>query len=363
MLDLRTAAALVARGYGSSSSIAKREEYKSTIDLDSAWFIAFAIINIAVFLPVLQYISYTLGAVFPTLAFVECKPTYERISSKEEDEVKGDTKSRGGSIEELDSTEFKPITSSIRATHRLLWSIGGFRALFRGLLCLWATTLVYCVLVLGLYQIPAVPKFFDNLLARLLTLQLQAFWVHSVLSTGNRTSAWKRIPGFKQTIQATAVPSFIAIAATFFADLIPMLAMLLLHVRVYQPHGLLPSVPVHDAALWELGVFLFLRILMAALIEIPSQVVLVRCQTSLMSDADKTIIAVDRTFGVEEVRERGYLSILEAFKSLKGTWGRLCKFWVKLLFLTIAIQVTAASVIVAEFLGLVLYASLSQRGQ
>jgi hypothetical protein len=115
--------------------------------------------------------------------------------------------------------------------------------------------------------------------------------------------------------------------------------------------------PVKDTLLWKFGTYLLLRIVLMALFFVPSQAVLVRCQASLLPEDDETVIPVDRTFGVDVVREQGYLSVLEAWKSLKGTWGRLYTLWVKIFLITFVVEVLVSVIIVLEFISIRLYVS------
>lgn len=63
---------------------------------------------------------------------------------------------------------------------------------------------------------------------------------------------------------------------------------------------------------------LMLWLLLTWTMVIPAQVVLTRVQASLLPGGKKTIVPFDRTFGMEKARERGYLTLMEAWASISG---------------------------------------------
>lgn len=64
-----------------------------------------------------------------------------------------------------------------------------------------------------------------------------------------------------------------------------------------------------------------------AIFVIPSLVVLIRVQASLLPDGERTVVPFDRTFGVQKVWTRGYLTTWESFRSVSlSSWGRV--YWI-----------------------------------
>ncbi|KAK9775273.1 hypothetical protein SCAR479_07949 [Seiridium cardinale] len=358
MLDLKIFAALATRAHHASSGIAKRGEPGSDQTSGAVAYIVIAL-NVALFLPVFVYLTYTLSGIFPILAIVESKPGYERIPSKGDDDLKGDKKVQSDSIEEPDTDDSKPITSSIHTIHNLLRSISGFRSLFRSFPWLFVLAVVNIILAMTLYWIPFLPRRFDGLLAEIITLQLQVTWVHLVVTAPSDKWAWKRIPGFKQTIRAVALPVVITSITVFLAELLPALAMMAMKVVMMRPYNAF-DYPEQNTPLWKFLIFLFMRLAVTALLNIPAQAIMVRCAVSILPEDGETIVPVDRTFGIESAREKGYLSVIDAFRSMKGAWGRLYKLWFKVFLLTVAIEILVGAVMFLELLGLALYSSRHQ---
>jgi hypothetical protein len=277
--------------------------------------------------------------IFPILAIVESKPKYERVPAQDQDSLKGDTKIASDAIEEPDASAAKPITASIRDIHSLLWSISGFRSLFRNILCFTIVALVQTVLAAALESLPVVPKLLDGTVAALLTIQLPMLWMHLVISAPSEKSTMSRMPRFITAFRASAIPVFITFLIVFMAQLLPLFLVLSLGAKIRQPIPGLHAITFEpQTEAWKIIIYYLLQLVLLAIFYIPVHAALVRINASLLPGDDETIIPVDRTFGVDEAHEKGYLTFRQALRSMKGDWARLYKLWAKVFFIGLGFE-------------------------
>jgi len=189
----------------------------------------------------------------------------------------------------------KPITSSLRATHSLLTSHGGFRALFRALpFCLFVVK-PPVLLVSVPVNILVGPRS-AHLLTLFLFCQLHTTWVHMVITPPSPLPFWKRIPSLRRTLEATWFPTLVYWAALHSAMLIPYIIAIAVGITGLQNK--------HDWSAADNLYILLVAIIawcLSVAVVVPAETALVRAQASLLSDEEgfqvATIVPFDRTFG------------------------------------------------------------------
>lgn len=310
------AAAAGAALYKRASDGAEADDPKQA----SGWAVLVFLANFVVFLPLVMYVSYTLGQLFPALATVENidPPAYEPIAiSDETDNANAASPNEPG----------KPISSSLRSLARLLYSVGGWRASFRGL----GVYLVYAfgvTFVSGIFSaVPLVPAFVGTLLASLALVQLSTAWVHIVISPPDPARFWRRLPSFRKAFNATWLPTVAAWAAGTVTGYVPRLAAYIVKLPLYNPSK--PNdFPQYDRhAFWKVLIVLLFTLFAWALLMVPTEVVLIRVQASLLPPDEDTIIPFDRTYdGTLEpaVVGKGYVSAKDALRTFpRASWVRI----------------------------------------
>ncbi|RYP91113.1 hypothetical protein DL770_002769 [Monosporascus sp. CRB-9-2] len=321
--------------------------------------IGLAVINVVVWLPVLIFLHYTVGTLFPTLAVVEDEsspPSYERVSLKEDvekndgaEKVKADVEEEEGGL-----SRSRPVTSGFFAIFRLLHSIGGWRSLFRGFWCATASSTVALLVSLGVSAIPYVPDAVALTAGCLATVQLSAGWLHIVMTAPSPEPFWRRLPGLGAAFRATALPNIIAIVAIVLAYELPAP---LLHAMGFETvEGPLPGMvtSADGSSLAKVLAVVLVELLVVLFFSVPASVVLLRCQASLLpaEDASRTVVSFDRAFGLEGEngpRERGYITMIEAWKTFsRAAWRRLVVLYVKIILFTFAIQMVITALFILQ---------------
>ena len=222
--------------------------------------------------------------------------------------------------------------------------------------CAFVTSLASSLAsVVAISLMPFLPYFVALLVGQLATVQLSAAWVHVVISTRNPHAFWRRLPSFKAAFRATALPTVIASLAVYltFAVTEPL----------YNAMGVKHDGPSFEmsgdgpCAFLKILVVPFVQLLITLLIAVPANVVLFRCQASLLPEGEQTIVPFDRTFQLESVRDRGHASMVEVWKTFScAAWKRLVKLYIKVTAVTIVTEFAIAAVIVAQFVPFMLWA-------
>jgi len=228
-----------------------------------SWTPAVALADLIVFLPLLALVGYTLGAIFPTLAIVEDPnpPAYEPVALDE------------GAADQAPVAPGKPITSSLRATRRLLSSVAGWRSYFRGVVL--AIVIAICNFCLGGILNKAIPFIpLGPFLAQLALTQLRTAWTHIVITAPSELRFYQRLPPFKKTFEATCFPIFVlwvaeAITLGVFAILTKVLG-LQLPSQGEEP----PKYGSNDA--WKVLVIFLVLVVLQLVAIVPANVLLVR---------------------------------------------------------------------------------------
>lgn len=306
-----------------------------------SWTPAVALADLLVFLPILVLVGYTLGAIFPTLAIVEDPnpPAYEPVALDE------------GAADQGPAAPGKPITSSLRATRRLLSSVAGWRSYFRGAVLALVITIANGF-VSGVLDkaIPFLPL--GHLLAQLALTQLRTAWTHIVITAPSELRFYQRLPPFKKTFEATCFPIF----ALWVAEVITVGSVggltKVLGLQLPRHGEEPPKYGGSDA--WK-GLVIFLVVVVLQLVAVvPANVLLVRVQASLLGSDEQVILPFDRSFGGKLepaiVGGKGFITLRDALTSFsRPSWVRLYKLYAKILAVTFAMYVFMAAVVIPEF--------------
>lgn len=246
---------------------------------------------------------------------------------------------------------------SVRKLHRALYRIKGYRSMLHGsrhgfgffvvnILC---TTLFTATLA----PVPLIGLPLGQVMGTLLTVQLMLGWKHRMLTVpesrtvpsgeagrGGFTYWVLRLPRFSATFRAVALPSLAVLLAEWVVMYVPVFIVMLGKGTplLGNPQVLFAAFMTADATTGQTASIIFLSQLVLGLIfEIPAKVVLTRIQASLLMDDNiKTVVPVDRTFGMpgglfaagrdsDDGRRLGWIatsfrSMVAAFRSFKGQW-------------------------------------------
>lgn len=240
----------------------------------------------------------------------------------------------------------RPVTSSFRATFRLVRSHGGFRACFRGMPCLVVLTILGALIIATFsFCLPyGLGIFVGGLVSSLLLVQFRAAWIHQVITPPSALSFWSRLPPYRATLKATWRPTLIFWVASQVA---------------FGLCGLIIGTFKIDKI--DNPVDLSVRILLAGLILlvgevgllIPAWVVYIRIYASLLPADQDTIVPFDRSFNgrVEPVvvGGPGYASLADAWSSFsKAAWRRIVMLQVKILGVSIGACLLLGAFIVLQ---------------
>ncbi|CRK25323.1 hypothetical protein HYQ45_011282 [Verticillium longisporum] len=358
------ATAVYRRLADSPVSLSKRHT-NTTQDQLPPWSLLIVLIDWIIFLPLLIITFYTFQRVFPVLAMVEDEndSAYDRVSLDDDETASfaddaafhngpkkvpdapgapaGHASASRAPAVHTPAGRTLPITSSIRATTRLVRSNGGFGAFFRGFACYFAYTLLTSIiLVIFMLVLPTSLAFLALLPASLALVQLDTAWLHIVMTPRSPIRFWSRAPAFRRTLEATARPVALLWLVTQIARFTPSLVAWAINANDNN---------------WKDVVVVLASLAVVVLLVIPAHVVLVRVQASLLPEADDTIIPFDRSFGGAVVPAvlggKGYVSMTEAWNTFSAAaWRRLVQLYVKVFLVGIAAILIMAAVIIPEYM-------------
>ncbi len=287
----------------------------------------------------------------------ENPPAYAPLSADEEhaahahDAAGRDARPTGGAP--------RTVTSSLRAVTRLLYAVAGVRGFFRGILFQAIQYLMTLVLVelftqaLGLYFTPLA-----TLLAALTLVQFSAAWVHIVVTHPvPGLSHFRRLPPFKRAFDATWRPILLNWVAFEFVRWVPAVLFELLdvHVPELKDGGRTDVSDVTGADMAKMVLIAVISAFAGIALVIPTHVILVRVQASLLPVEDDAIIPFDRSFqGKVEpavAGGRGYATIAEAWTTFsRAGWRRLITLYIKAFLVTMGVYALIVAVAIPEFL-------------
>ncbi|KAL2157520.1 hypothetical protein VTH06DRAFT_6071 [Thermothelomyces fergusii] len=335
-----------------SGRLAKRfvEDIPQTSGQPSVALLILALVNFVVFLPVFLILFYTLHYVYPTLAAVEDPlPAYESLAMN--DDAGSQPKGDGGPAPT--ARLGVPVTASLCATSRLIRSLGGWLANFRGLGYSLLIGILTCLAIMFFAALPFVPGPVAHLLALLVVAPLSATWTHLVVTRPSASPFTQRIPALKKAYRATWLPTVLVWAALNACAYLPMLLARLVGLELPDPDQPdqveLPAGPDAGKALAVVAVFLALQ----ALLYVPAHTALIRVQASLLPPDEDTVVPFDRSFGgrvePELVTGKGFATFGAAVKSVtRDSWLRIYLLRLKLFAVSVAIYSVIIFVVALE---------------
>ena len=249
----------------------------------------------------------------------------------------------------------KPITSSLRATNRLLRSTGSWRANFRGLgyglVLVMATGLTMFFLCFVLM----IPMRVVHLIALLLYAPLSTAWTHVVIAApAPHKSLFSRMRPLRTIYLATWFPTFLMWAATHTAMVLPSLLRRAIGLPdLTDPYAVQDRTSASDIAkmLCVVGFSLALNLLLV----IPTQAALSRVKASLLPADEDTIVPFDRSFAgrvePEVVSGKGFATFGAAIKTIPVSgWVRIFLMRVKVFFVGLVVYTAVSAVVVAQLM-------------
>lgn len=225
------------------------------------------------------------------------------------------------------------VSSSIRAMTRLLYSGRKCFSSLRGSGWLLLWNMVKGLVLLASVKLPPALVFLMQILLPLLLAQLHTLWVHTVITPPSSKPFRGRIIAARTTFKAVALPMLLALVAEATTQRI------LWHVYKSMGMGWEDFFPMVGAEGKALKFWLLLAVLVSFLI-VPTHLLLVRVEASLLpTDAD-TIVPLDPAFAVGQ-SARGHLTLTGAWTSFtRASRVNLGLLYVRIFFIT-AISVAA----------------------
>ncbi|PNP51806.1 hypothetical protein THARTR1_07575 [Trichoderma harzianum] len=306
------------------------------------------LLDFTIFLPVIIVLNYTLPHVYPVFAITQ-----------DEEPIRDDSLNLDVTNKPSPASPLRINTSSPSAIYRLLVDNGGILANFRGLTLALLQSIVTSGLIgyygrfLGFeYHIVA------RLLRALLMVQFSTLWLHLVIAQTDR-SFWNRVPPFKRTLQATWRATILHWAAVEFTSLFPSMVASRMNIDWPSPGLFGPDntysfrldMAAGDAVFYaKCAAVIIATVVGSIFFVVPSQVVLMRIQASLLPVEDDTIIPFDRSFKgrVQPARMNGrdYATITDAWRSFSwDSWRGLIILSFKIIFLSLSLILLMCAVV------------------
>ncbi|KAH8681199.1 hypothetical protein BX600DRAFT_14856 [Xylariales sp. PMI_506] len=338
-----------------ASHVYKRAVEDGTAYKLPGWAFGVFFADFIVFLPLLLVVSYTLNDIYPVLAMIEdpSPPAYEPVSLNPDDESLAEETSATADEAARGLQDTRAISSSLRALHRTIYAISGWKSYFRGFVC-WIALTFSTLFVYGIVSaVPFIPNIIAALISALTLVQIYTAWLHIVISAPSPKPFYRRLPPFKKAFQATALPMALYFAALEVQSVVPKFLARVLHLTTIDATnpGQIPQPDPHDT--WKILIILIAVLAVTVLLTIPAHVVLTRVQASLLPEEDETIVPFDRAFqGKLEpaiVGGKGYVSVKDAWQTFsRASWIRLVKLYLKLFAVTFAVNLVLLLVLVPE---------------
>lgn len=256
-------------------------------------------------------------------------------------------------------------TSSPSAIYRLLVKTGGILANCRGLACALLQTIpttlyiaYYARFLNYKYHIVA------RLISSLLLIQFSTMWLHIVIAQKTDRPFESRIPPFKRTFRATWRATILHWAAVEFTGLFPHMVASGMSIdwpsySLFTPdntYSFRLDMAAGDAVFYcKCAAVIFATVFGSIFLVVPSQVVLMRIQASLLPMEDSTIIPFDRSFKgrVQPALNNGrdYATISDAWHSFSwANWRGLVILSFKIIFISLSLILLMTVIIVMQWL-------------
>ncbi|KAL6897151.1 hypothetical protein GGI43DRAFT_424193 [Trichoderma evansii] len=321
------------------------------------WTRPIILFNFMIFLPILVVLYYTLPHVYPVFAIIGDKEPIRHDSFEESSPSSPSADDHG-----------RTDTSSPSAIYRLLVKSDGILANCRGLtlaLLQWFPTSLFIAFHARFlsfeYHIVA------RLVRSLLMVQFSTLWLHLIISPSTDRPFWTRVPSFKRTFKATWLATVLHWAAVEFTGLFPSMVASSMSIdwpsfRPFVPdntYSFRLDMALGDAVFYvKCAAVIFATVVGSVFLVVPSQVVLMRIQASLLPMEDSTVIPFDRSFkGLVQPGDkngRDYATISDAWHSFTwDNWRGLITLSFKIIFLSLSLILFMCVVISLQWLMMV----------
>jgi hypothetical protein len=243
-------------------------------------------------------------------------------------------------------------TSSPSAIYRLLVKTGGILANFRGLACALLQTVPTSLYIAFYgrflsYRYHVVAR----LIRSLLLVQFSTMWLHLVIAQNTDRSFESRIPPFKRTFKATWRATILHWAAVELTALFPSMIASSMGIdwpsfALFVPdntYSFRLDMAAGDAVFYiKCAAVIFATVVGSIFLVVPSQVILMRIQASLLPMEDSTIVPFDRPFKgrVQPALTNGrdYATISDAWHSFsRAHWRGLVILSFKIISLSLSL--------------------------
>ncbi|CAG9937090.1 unnamed protein product [Clonostachys rosea f. rosea IK726] len=328
-------------------------------------------INVLLIVPIVFCLDYTLQTLYPTFVIVEDEnaPDFEPLVPK------SPKNGKSGDEEEDVPVTPAPVSNSIRSIYRLLRANGGFFANFRGLSIYLVERFITVIILhsaircLGLY-LGLILGPVLHLLCNLLLAQLSTAWVHIAITPASPLRWWRRLPAFSTTVKAVWGPMFLFSIASFLAEWAPFVIAkavhfpLGFHAAMVAQDGQKPTLGFACLLLVKYFAVLAGSIFAVILLIVPTRMILVRVQASLLPVDEDAIVPFDRSFGgrvqTALVGGRGFATITDVWSTFsRAVMGRLVKLHVKVIVINVLVGfVLGAFVVFPSVLAVTTYSTV-----
>lgn len=264
--------------------------------------------------------------------------------------------------EEVTVIREEPVTSKIRKTIRLLHSVGGFRARFRGLgvsifyhaAHAFTANLINTLTLGNLFF-----GVFGYLVASLALARIHMTWTHIMISQPSEKPWYRRIPNERKIWKALALPSLVFAVAQQLTFALPVGVFFVLGLHRTEDLPIDGHEMSNCARSMTLLKFLAIPVTalaVALLILLPASVTLTRIEASMLPEDQETIVNFDRTLNGAVVspialgRGEAKTLFIEAWRSFdRAARIRLIKLYAKLFAIQAMVVIIGLHVIVSEF--------------
>ncbi|KAJ7147700.1 hypothetical protein C8R43DRAFT_889559 [Mycena crocata] len=316
----------------------------------------------AIVLFILASIRYTIGYVVASLAMIESPSSIDIVETKlpaYADEEPLIPTERDADIE-MTVINQKPITTNVSETIRLLRSVGGFRACWRG----YGISILYHLahsLIAGiLSRVLGVRLLFGNVLVSIITsvllARLHMLWTHTMIAHPTSKSFLQRIVPRKQC-KTLFLPAFVFAVAQQATFLLPLAVASLVDLENIPDHAF-HAVQRDDPTALALMTLRILAVLttaavVALFVLLPASATLMRIEAALLPADTPTLVPFDRAALVGDIDTTACGASRKLFVAAWRSFDRsarlrLVTLYVKMTLAQIAVGVAGALVMAAE---------------
>ncbi|KAL6856388.1 hypothetical protein J3F83DRAFT_753221 [Trichoderma novae-zelandiae] len=323
------------------------------------WSRVVLLVDFAILLPLFIIFNYTLPRVYPVFAIVQDRKREERDPINLNN-VADEREFRRSSVD----VPSRINSSSPAAIYRLLVDTSGFLANFRGLSCALLQGIVTAspVVIAARYWFWG-GSFLARLLPALAMVQFSTLWLHLVISEPSHRSFWRRVPPFGRTFEATWRAVVVHWASVEVTRWLPYWLAASMGIDWPRFNLLMPDniyafridIATGDLALYsKCAIVILATVIGSTCLIVPSQVVLMRIQASLLPIEDDTIIPLDRSFDGKVVPcamgGRGYATMSDAFFTYAwASWKDLFILSIKIILLSLSLVGLVCFLLIAQW--------------